>query len=650
MYNILFSNAVKLMRKIRRSIKLIIEILVACLIFLFVVKNTALFERAIPWRNPWNNTNEESSLTTGWDDFSLQGLLNTWENIFSWNSLSATKIDLITLPQYKSCITPRGDSVDDGEIIIAYKSIIPNEEWICESELRTCKNWALDWSYVYNECDHQTSSSKWTHEESDSKLISDSTSLWAQLLAYYTKRASKKSYIQPTIIRKNNMLEHGTIEPHYMTNKTNNKNSIMKVDVLDQVTLKDQPNNNTHSCTTPRWEEIQHGETILAYNTDQATKEISCLSEVRACQGGTLHGSYTYQTCNFEYGKNHDITISTTENDNSSGTILNPLPQACITPWGESISHNSSIIAYKTKKDSTCIKQTRTCKNGALSGSFVFKTCQIITPSQPKQSCTTPRGQLMPHGETISAYKSGLAHSCSQEKRTCHDGVLDWSFVFSSCEVITPPPKEKQSCTTPWGKTIDHNESLIAYKTRTAYSCVQEKRTCHDGKLSGSFTYSSCTITKPTLPTIKPTPPKPSPPKPPQEPSNPEPKRSCTTPRGKVIPHGESVHAFKETSSSDVCTGQMRICFDGKLTGSFTYNTCEVKKVEPKKSCTTPRGEKVEHNEHVKAYRLPTSISNSFCDEQIRICRDGILWGKFTYPNCREDKGKKSSKSRWKFR
>lgn len=50
------------------------------------------------------------------------------------------------------------------------------------------------------------------------------------------------------------------------------------------------------------------------------------------------------------------------------------------------------------------------------------------------------------------------------------------------------------NCMTPWGYTVTHGESFLAYKQdlNTPDSCHIQRRVCFDGDLSGTFTQESC--------------------------------------------------------------------------------------------------------------------------------------------------------------
>ncbi|MDR0859980.1 MAG: hypothetical protein LBO09_03165 [Candidatus Peribacteria bacterium] len=51
--------------------------------------------------------------------------------------------------------------------------------------------------------------------------------------------------------------------------------------------------------------------------------------------------------------------------------------------------------------------------------------------------------------------------------------------------------------------------------------------------------------------------------------------KKCDTPRGYQLVHGESVLAYKQDlNTPDTCKIQRRVCFDGKLSGSFGQQSC----------------------------------------------------------------------------
>lgn len=108
----------------------------------------------------------------------------------------------------------------------------------------------------------------------------------------------------------------------------------------------------TTSCNLPWGGTIGDGQLITAYQTN-VSSNCPGVAETRTCNNGTLSGSYTYQSCSA------------------------PAPAPCTLPWGGSIASGLSTTAYQTNISSNCpgVAETRTCNNGALSGSYTYQSC-----------------------------------------------------------------------------------------------------------------------------------------------------------------------------------------------------------------------------------------------------------------------------------
>lgn len=117
-------------------------------------------------------------------------------------------------------------------------------------------------------------------------------------------------------------------------------------------------------------------------------------------------------------------------------------------------------------------------------------------------TCHSPWGDLMEEGDTVRAYRTAsVPHgdSCDSEIRRCVGGVLTGSYTQRSC-VVGDPEDDPDDCNLPWGGTIAHGDSVTAYESASVAStetCNDERRTCNDGTLSGSFTNQNCTVRDP---------------------------------------------------------------------------------------------------------------------------------------------------------
>ena len=267
-----------------------------------------------------------------------------------------------------------------------------------------------------------------------------------------------------------------------------------------------------------------------------------------------LHSSLNQRGLSTKVASSNAVTAvignrdTATGNDStSSETTVVDSNDSC-TFRGQVIPHGSSITAYQSSSvdfGGTCSSQTRTCNDGTLSGSYSNSSCTV----QAAASCKF-NGQLIPHGSTVSAYQSssvGFGDTCSSQTRSCNNGSLSGTYSYSSCTV-----NSANSCYFN-GQTVDHGNSVTAYFNSTVpygSTCSSQQRTCDDGSLSGYYSYSSCQQEAPD---------------------------TCSF-NGQTIQHGGTVTAYQSSSVAygSTCTSQTRSCDDGYLYGSYQYSSCSV--------------------------------------------------------------------------
>ena len=157
---------------------------------------------------------------------------------------------------------------------------------------------------------------------------------------------------------------------------------------------------------------------------------------------------------------------------------------------GEVILNGEEVTFYSTSTvpfGDICSSEIRSCIAGTLSGTYEFTTCEELDAS----SCEL-NGQEISHGENVTAYSSATVPfgcTCTSEIRSCADGNLSGSFTFSACEELAAVSCELN------GQEIYHGENVTAYSSATVPFgdiCSSEMRSCSDGNLSGSFTFSAC--------------------------------------------------------------------------------------------------------------------------------------------------------------
>lgn len=168
-------------------------------------------------------------------------------------------------------------------------------------------------------------------------------------------------------------------------------------------------------CSLPWGGTIGNGQSVTAYSAASPAVGQACsaIAETRTCTNGILSGSYSQQACT---------------------------PLACSLPWGGSISSGQSVTAYSSLnpvgQSCSSVAQTRTCTNGALSGSYGQQTCTAL--------CALPWGGTISDGQSVTAYSASAVLSpqvCSSvaQTRTCSSGgLLSGSYSHQSCVVVQP--------------------------------------------------------------------------------------------------------------------------------------------------------------------------------------------------------------------
>ncbi|GEM_PF-4538743 len=165
---------------------------------------------------------------------------------------------------------------------------------------------------------------------------------------------------------------------------------------------------------------------------------------------------------------------------------------SCGTPWGGTISHGQAVTAYQTSSvacGSTCAGQTRSCNNGTLTGSYSKASCSVAACA----SCSLG-GATVAHGASRTFYRSSrlCGQSCTaiDQVRSCNNGSLSGSGTYSTANC---PAQSCASCSLD-GATVAHGASRTFYRTSRACgqacTAIDQVRSCSNGTLSGSGTYS----------------------------------------------------------------------------------------------------------------------------------------------------------------
>ena len=308
------------------------------------------------------------------------------------------------------------------------------------------------------------------------------------------------------------------------------------------------------SCTTDGIS-VAHNQTVKLFKQKTVLFGQSCapFGKDRVCSNGIFSDDSAYQYASCAVAAAGSCIVGTT-------TIAHGQTRDLYSRT--SVSYQESCVTYK---------QARTCTDGILSGSASY---QISSCTQiPAQTCTVD-GVAVAHSASHTFYTSTIAGctgsgcvdqegfvnqetACANisQSRTCTDGTLSGSTQYQYGECA---PVGQRWCKLD-GVYVQHNTSRTFYTSSSApygQSCTQlgQSRTCADGTLQGSASYSRAACTTAAA-------------------------ASCTL-DGQAVGHNQSYGFFSRQSVpvGDTCDAykQTRTCFDGALSGSalFQYRSC----------------------------------------------------------------------------
>ena len=171
---------------------------------------------------------------------------------------------------------------------------------ICNVQRRTCNNGVLDWSFSQPSCNEKV-----VYVSSDSNNVS---SEWGNNVISYTRKivvshndTPKWELIQTPKYAKNDKAEFDTKwklktwEKEPITDWNNND----KYWAIGDYESQEQVNISNRNCRTPRWEVVNHGQFIRAYELPFGFTNASCRIELRLCVDWELKWSFEYQDCEY---------------------------------------------------------------------------------------------------------------------------------------------------------------------------------------------------------------------------------------------------------------------------------------------------------------------------------------------------------------
>ena len=194
------------------------------------------------------------------------------------------------------------------------------------------------------------------------------------------------------------------------------------MEITTQTTQSTTATTWTLDCTTPWNEKIANNDFILAYAQRKDVNTI-CDIEKRVCRNWVLWGTFTQRSCQenvtYDYQKAQVLSYNQ--------KVINEFIQ----PW-------NPVNEWATFDTQWKINTTQQPTNIRGTSNSPVTTDKTVgqTPLSTKQSCITPRGQTIKHGQFVKAYKAPRGFidlPCDVQIRACVNGSLKWTFINAKC-------------------------------------------------------------------------------------------------------------------------------------------------------------------------------------------------------------------------
>ena len=218
-------------------------------------------------------------------------------------------------------------------------------------------------------------------------------------------------------------------------------------------------------------------------------------------------------------------TVSTDPYNLPEWAIEKPLPKDCEAPRWDKVKHTESILAYQQRSDvpDICNVQRRTCNDGVLDWSFNQPSCSenVVYISNKSSS-------------NISSESNNNVVSYTRKSVVSHNDLPKWELI----QTPTVAKNEKAEFDTKWKIKNWEKEPITDWNNDDKYWNIGD----YESQEQKNISY-----------------------------------KNCKTSRWEVINHWQFIKAYESpfgfTNAS--CSVELRLCVDWELKWSFEYGDCE---------------------------------------------------------------------------
>ena len=214
-------------------------------------------------------------------------------------------------------------------------------------------------------------------------------------------------------------------------------------------------------------------------------------------------------------------------------------------------------------------------------GSDPFNLLEWAVEKPLPKDCKAPRWDTVKHNESILAYqqRSDVPDICNVQRRTCNDGVLDWSFTQSACnEKVVYVASKSSNVSSEWGNNVVSytRKTVVSHNDVPKWDLIQTPKYAKNEKAEFDTKWK-----------------------------------------------------LKNWEKEPITDWDN----NNKYWSIWDYNSEEQINIEYR-NCQAPWWEVVQHWQFVRAYEFPFGFTNASCKVGIRLCVDGELKWSFEYQDC----------------
>ena len=194
---------------------------------------------------------------------------------------------------------------------------------------------------------------------------------------------------------------------------------------------------DTTPCSTPWWQRVESGDSVLAYTVNQNNSDI-CDVQTRSCIWGVLTGDYAYPSCDVAQvycpKDEADEQIAYRRPILANSEDIDPFVQPDTWDWWDLGTNRTDPLLFD--EHGVVFDPNPLDMLDVVSHEEAFLYPSWDVDNGVVRDCITPWNERVPHGQFVKAYKYPEGYGtqqCEVEIRGCSQWYLQGTYLYESC-------------------------------------------------------------------------------------------------------------------------------------------------------------------------------------------------------------------------